>query len=278
MNFSERSIAALVLALVLVVDCHSQVAAPASLPPCLIQFSSGGPNLEGVNQTRSRLILYKSNQTYTVIDWSYSNNFVPGTMTPVSGSFAYAVDPQNSAHATITYGGGALPDDELYFTAVDSGSQSPPGITVLGAGYAFFALSPMQSASGCSAVSSRCELAAGGTSIAGFIVESAGPRWVLLRAEGASLGKYGVPDGVSSPSFTLHDSTGTVVGTSSVWSSDPNLVSGYETLFSLVGDFPLESGSDEGVLLVQLDPGAYTAVFKAGSAGTILCDVYILPF
>jgi len=136
----------------------------------------------------------------------------------------------------------------------------------------------MQSATGCNAVSSRCELAAGSTNITGFIIDSAGPRWVLVRAEGASLGKYGVPDGVSSPTFTLHDSTGAVVGTSSVWSSDPNLVGGYDTVFSLVGDFPLESGSDEGVLLTQLNPGGYTAVFKAGSAGSILCDVYILPF
>jgi hypothetical protein len=137
----------------------------------------------------------------------------------------------------------------------------------------------MQITSGCRAVSNRCELAAGGTSISGFIIdESGGPRWVLVRAEGKSLSPYGVTDGVSNPSFTLHDSAGAVVGTSSVWSSDPNLVSGYETIFSLVGDFPLESGSDEGVLLVRLNPGAYTAVFQAGGAGTILCDVYILPF
>jgi len=236
--------------------------------------------------------LYNSNQTYAVISWSFISSTVSinptnptnpyqTTLAPVSGTFSYAVDPQNPAHATITYAGAALPVDDLYFTATDSGSQLAPGgigIVPPGTPSESFTISPMQANSGCRAVSSRCELAAGGTSISGFIIdESGGPRWVLVRAEGKSLSTYGVTDGVSSPSFTLHNSAG-VVGTSSVWSSDPNLVSGFETIFSLVGDFSLESGSDEGVLLVQLNPGAYTAVFQAGSAGTILCDVYMLPF
>jgi hypothetical protein len=277
MKVYERLIATLGLALALVVDCHSQVAAPASLPPCLIQYSAGGGD---VLSSGSRLLLYNSNQTYTVINWSSSIQGVHSTTAPVGGTFTYAVDPQNSAHALITYtgGGGVLSYDDLYFTATNSGSQFPLSGVVTLLSYADFTLSPMQANSGCRAVSSRCELAAGGTSISGFIIdESGGPRWVLVRAEGKSLSTYGVTDGVSSPSFTLHNSAG-VVGTSSVWSSDPNLVSGFETIFSLVGDFSLESGSDEGVLLVQLNPGAYTAVFQAGSAGTILCDVYMLPF
>ena len=83
---------------------------------------------------------------------------------------------------------------------------------------------------------------------------------------------------VSKPSFALYDSNQRVIGTSSVWSSDPNLILGYSTIFSMTGAFPLNSGSDEGVLLIQLPPGAYTAVFKAADAGTILCEVYILPF
>jgi hypothetical protein len=83
---------------------------------------------------------------------------------------------------------------------------------------------------------------------------------------------------VSSPSFTVYESTQTVLGVSSVWSSDPNLVGGYQTIFSLVGAFPLKTGSDEGVLLAPLDPGAYTAQFKAGSVGTILFEAYVLPF
>jgi len=275
MNFNERSIAALVFVFALVVDCHSQVAAPTPLPACLIQYSSSVGN----GQSSSDLVLYNSNGTFTVINSSFSDQGTNGTNAPASGTFTYAVDPTNSAHATITYGSGVLSPINLYFTATDSGSLVPLNQIVTNASSYSFTLSPMQANSGCRAVSSRCELAAAGVSISGFIInESGGPQWVLVRAEGKSLGTYGLPDGVSSPSFTLHNSAGAVVGTSSVWSSDPNLVSGYETIFSLVGDFPLESGSDEGVLLIQLNPGAYTAVFQAGSGGSILCDVYMLPF
>lgn len=60
--------------------------------------------------------------------------------------------------------------------------------------------------------------------------------------------------------------------------ADPNLVGGYEIVFSMVGAFPLKGGSDEGVLLVPLNPGAYTAMYQAGCTGTILCEAYILPF
>jgi hypothetical protein len=98
------------------------------------------------------------------------------------------------------------------------------------------------------------------------------------KSSGATLRSFGVSGVVSNPSLTLYDSNQSPVGTSSVWSSDPNLSGGYSTIFSLAGAFPLNGGSDEGVLLVQLDPGAYTSLFKAGSAGTILCEVYILEF
>lgn len=91
---------------------------------------------------------------------------------------------------------------------------------------------------------------------------------------------------VSSPSFTLYNPGPTVIGfvlswgpdTSTIWSADPNLVDGYNTIFSLVGAFPLNPRSDEGVLLLPLNPGAYTAAFQAGSAGAILCEVYLLPY
>jgi hypothetical protein len=175
-------------------------------------------------------------------------------------------------------GGGSLANDDLYFTAADSGAQMPPGgYTVFGYSSSF-ALYPQQVNNGGCNVSNRCQLAVGGTAILGFVVQSGGPRWVLLRAIGASLGNFGVSSTVSNPSFTLYDSTETVQGTSSVWSSDPNLVGSYETIFSLVGAFPLNSGSDEGILLVPLKPGAYTAQFKAGSSGAMLFEAYILPF
>jgi hypothetical protein len=275
MKFNKRLFGSLAAAVTLVVQCYSQVATPvaalATLPPCLIQYFS-----EGFGYSYSRLILYSSNQTCVEINSYYSGLPGNGTFAPQSpGTFSYTVDPQNSSHATIAYGDGSNPD-QLYFYGTNSGIQTSSPITPLTT--SSFTIYPQQADNGACNVSNRCQLAIGGTATLGFVVQSDGPRWVLLRAIGASLGNFGVSSTVSSPSFTLYDSTQATQGTSSVWSSDLNLVSGYQTIFSLVGAFPLSSGSDEGVLLVPLNPGAYTAQFKAGSAGAILFEAYILPF
>jgi hypothetical protein len=282
MRFNKRSLGPLAAAMTLVVQCYSQVAAPASLPPCLIQYS-----FSSTIQITSRLLLYNSDQTYIEINSYYSSPIPvsgepnPGTNPTSTGTFTYAVDPQNSAHATIVYdsGKGPLQNDELYFLTPNSGSNEfPPFQVEAFFGSAAFTLYPRQTTNGACNVSNLCQLVTAGTGTCGFVVQSGGPRWVLLRAIGASLRNFGVSVTVSSPSFTAYNSTQAILGTSSVWSADPNLVSGYETIFSLVGAFPLSSGSDEGVLLVPLNPGAYTAQFKAGSAGTILFEAYILPF
>jgi hypothetical protein len=234
-----------------------------------------------------------------------NSNYMGGTYAPYSGTYNYSVDPQNPSHATIVYDGGAGPlaNNDLYFYSANFGGLSPPGMFFPGGEVPGFWWSPMQLNNGGVNISNRCQLSSGAVAISGFVVESTGPglagsgnvslflpssgesllqstgpRWVLLRAVGASLTSFGVSGVVSNPSFTLYDSNQTPLRSSSVWSSDPNLTGGYSTVFSLAGAFPLNTGSDEGVLLVQLPPGGYTAVFKAGSAGSILCEVYILPF
>jgi hypothetical protein len=276
MKLHKQAFGALAAAVTLAVQCYSQaqVPAPASLPPCLIQYSTLKPL---IHLSASRLMLYNADQTYVEIN-SISNG---GSIPTSTGTFTYVVDQQNPAHATIVYNGrgGSLANDELYFETANFGLEGPPNqATPAGDSFPAFTLYPRQATNGACNVSNLCQLATGSTGTCGFVVQSGGPRWVLLRAIGASLRNFGVSPTVSSPSFTLYDSTQTVQGTSSVWSSDPNLVGGYQTIFSLVGAFPLNIGSDEGVFLVPLNPGAYTAQFKAGSAGTILFEAYILPF
>ncbi len=229
----------------------------------------------------SHLVLYNSDQTYVEINSYFTSPMGSGTYAAFAGTYTYSIDSRNSSHATIVYdgGSGSLPDDNLYFTAVDAGTQTAPVHgPYAGAGPPVFSLSPLQTTNGGTNVSNRCQLSSGAVAITGFVIQSTGARWVLLRAVGGTLKDFGVAGVISSPAFTLFNSSQAAVGVSSVWSSDPNLIRGYSTLFSLVGAFPLSSGSDEGVLLVRLNPGAYTAVFRGGSAGTILCEVYVLPF
>jgi hypothetical protein len=255
----------------LAVNGSAQIAAPASLPPCLIQFNS-----YSLGNGNSWLILFNSDHTWLEINSHYQNPLGSGTIAPIQGTYTYAVDPQNPSHATIGYSATNPGFPELYFTAPNSGQSTPPNqISIVGT---TFTLYPSQLTNGNSNFSNRCVLASGGSSILGFVVQSGGPRWVLLRAVGASLSSYGTTSGVTSPSLTVYDSSQAVMGTSTVWSADPNLVGGYQKIFSIVGAFPLSTGSDEGVLLLPLNPGAYTAAFSAGSAGTILCEAYMLPF
>ena len=299
MSRYKSCLAAVLVAVVVTLRCSAQIEypAPTSIAPSLIQYW----NSPGLLNLTWRLFLYNADHTYVEIN-SY---YMSGTYAPHAGTYTYSVDPQNPSHATIVYdgGAGALANDDLYFYSANFGGLSPPGVLFAGSETPGFWWSPMQLNNGGINVSNRCQLNSGGVAITGFVVEStgpglagsgsvslylpssgsillqtAGPRWVLLRAVGATLTNFGVSGVVSNPSFTLYDSNQFVLRTSSVWSSDPNLISGYSMIFSLAGAFPLNIGSDEGVLLVQLSPGAYTAVFKAGSAGSILCEVYILPF
>jgi hypothetical protein len=293
-------LAGLLFAAVLSAPCSAQYAAPASIAPSLIQYSTPQPQQPGYFV--SHLVLYNADLTYTEINSSATSAFRNETYATRSGTFTYFIDPQNVSHGTIVYDGGTgpLPNDALYFTTSNSGAGTPPGGSVAdGGGPQLFWWSPMQNTNGGVNVSNRCQLNSGGAAISGFVVQSTstgydgpgtlflndglveqstGPRWVLLRAAGTTLGSFGVSGVVSKPSFRLYDSTQSVIGTSTVWSADPNLISGYSTIFSLTGAFPLNAGSDEGILLIQLPAGAYTAVFSAANAGTILCEVYILPF
>ena len=88
---------------------------------------------------------------------------------------------------------------------------------------------------------------------------------------------FGVTGTVNSPSFSIYNSAGILIATSELW-SDPNLSPGFSTVFSITGAFALQAGSNEAALFLPLSPGAYTAIFRAASAGTILAEVYVLPY
>jgi hypothetical protein len=272
----KASIPAILLAVTMSSRSYAQYAAPSSIAPALIQYTSS--NNPGYPNTR--LILYSSDQTYMEISLISRSPLGTSTQAPHSGTYLYSIDPQNSSHATIVYdgGSGSPATDNLYFTATDFGLQTPPVPVSAGAGPPTFTWAPKQVTNGGVNLSNRSQLNSGGIAISGFVVSSASPRWVLLRAVGTSLSNFGVSGFVATPSLTLYDSTQTIIGASSVWSADPNLTGGYSAMFSLTGAFPLANASNEGVLLVQLNPGAYTGVFSAATAGTILCEVYFLPY
>lgn len=251
--------------------------APSSLPPCIIEYSA-----VGAGQTLTRDVLYRADHTYVELSvvsttMTNANNSGGTSSVPHSGSYSYAVDPNDPTHASISYQGGGLGPDQLYFNTPTTGNQNFSGSGATDPG-SFFAMFPKYSDGGTVAFSTRCNLATDGTVTVGLVVAPSAPRWVLIRAVTSTLANFGVVSSLSNPSFQLYNSHGEVVASSSVWSADPNLVPGYDTAFSMVGEFPLNSGSDEGVLLIPLQPGAYTAIFKGTGSGQILCEAYLLPY
>jgi hypothetical protein len=66
------------------------------------------------------------------------------------------------------------------------------------------------------------------------------------------------------------------MATNAGWSTGSSTVSDITTASAQVGAFPLPSGSKDSVLLVTLQPGAYTIVVTSasGASGVALVEVY----
>jgi hypothetical protein len=122
-------------------------------------------------------------------------------------------------------------------------------------------------------LSARTALAADGDVTAGFVLEGATPRTVLIRAVGPSLAGFGVPGPLADPRLTLFSGDLGFL-TNDDWRGTPTLVARAQA----AGAFPLPADSRDAVLLATLPPGAYTARVTAPPAqsGVVLLEVYLL--
>ena len=164
----------------------ADVDAPSAMPQCIVQY--------GITQnsiTQTRIVLYKSDSTFSELfvtsDTMDANN--PHYSSPShSGTYVYTVDPQNPAHAVISYNttAGVLADDNLYFEKATSGrlTASPVTATI---NQSNFTISPLQTnETGGVAFSARSALLSGGSMTEGIAIGPESPRWVLFRAVGAT--------------------------------------------------------------------------------------------
>ena len=109
--------------------------------------------------------------------------------------------------------------------------------------------------------------------IAGFVINGTVAKRVLIRAIGPTLSSYNVPDSISDPFFTLHNSQGTTIGSNNNW-----LFPDASTMVA-AGAFPLPARSLDAALVVTLSPGLYTVVVSGirNATGTVLIEVYDAP-
>lgn len=110
--------------------------------------------------------------------------------------------------------------------------------------------------------------------IAGFVVAGTGPRPLLVRASGPTLGGFGVAGTLADPVLSLFRGA-ELIATNNNW-EDAGQGPAVEAAAATLGAFPFPAGSLDSALLVTLEPGVYTAQATGaeGGEGVALVEVY----
>lgn len=125
-------------------------------------------------------------------------------------------------------------------------------------------------------ISTRGQVGTGdGILIAGFVVNGATPKQVLVRGVGPTLTSQGVAGALADPVLRIVRLDKSVVRENDNWEvgNDVNLVI---DAAAKIGAFPLPSGSKDAAILMNLPPGVYTAQLSGngGSTGVGMIEVY----
>lgn len=127
-------------------------------------------------------------------------------------------------------------------------------------------------------LSSLTQIDAGANLAVGFVLRGSTARTVLVRGIGPSLGTiFGLGGVMSDPKLELfNNDTGSKITENDNWGGDAQLMDAAAS----VGAFALgDTATKDAVLLVTLEPGAYSARVSGvgSSAGTAIVEVYELP-
>lgn len=120
---------------------------------------------------------------------------------------------------------------------------------------------------------------ANGVMIGGFIIQGSESKSIMIRAIGPSLSQFGVTNALSDPTLELHDSSGATIAANDNWVATQHggvIASDQVTNIRNSGLAPTQPY--EAAMIVQLQPGAYTAIVGGvkGTAGIGLVEVYDL--
>lgn len=113
------------------------------------------------------------------------------------------------------------------------------------------------------------------TLIAGFVVSGTDSKPVLIRGIGPTLAGFGVGGALSAVRLEVfRGQTSIAVGTD--WGAAANNPSEVAAVSARVGAFALQANSRDAALVLNLAPGAYSAVItgQAGASGVALVEVY----
>ena len=111
--------------------------------------------------------------------------------------------------------------------------------------------------------------------IGGIMINGTGPKKVILRALGPTLGKppFNVPGALANPTLELRDPTGALITSNDNWGTAANK--------QAIIDSGLASPDNlESAILTTLNPGNYTAIVRGvnNTTGVALIEAYDLDF
>jgi hypothetical protein len=124
-------------------------------------------------------------------------------------------------------------------------------------------------------VSARTQVGTGAeVLISGFVIAGQSSKTVLIRAVGPGLAPFGVTGVLADPKLDVYSGS-TLLQTNDNWGG----TSALSTAFTQVGAFALPANSQDAVLLLTLQPGAYSAQVSGVNSGTgvALIEVYEMP-
>ena len=122
-------------------------------------------------------------------------------------------------------------------------------------------------------ISTRSITGAGAPMIAGFVITT-GAKTVLIRGIGPTLTQFGVQNSCPDPQLFLYSGQ-SVIASNTDWMQSPAPAE-IVAASGQVGAFPLPNNSRDAVLLVTLEPGAYTVqvATQGATGGEALVEVY----
>ena len=132
-------------------------------------------------------------------------------------------------------------------------------------------------------IATRGFVSAGGEIlISGFVVSSEGPKTLLIRGVGPTLGSFGVSGTLADPQLKIYGrpsgaTTDQAILANDNWSGASNAAD-IAAAASQVGAFALPSGSRDAAMLVTLQPGNYTVQVggAGGTTGVALIEIYVV--
>ncbi len=215
-----------------------------------------------------RLELYNGANELIYSNDRWGDNLDPDAILTASqavGAGARVLDPNDTALLVEL--------EQGLYTAIVRGQNNSTGVALIEAFEVEQNLTRMLNISTRALVGTGSEVV-----IPGFVVVGDLPSRVLIRAVGPSLAGSGVAGVLAHPEIRVHDINGTPIAFNDGWQNlwDPSEIT---EASKLVGAFPLEDGSDDAAMIIELEPGLYTVVTRGENltTGVALVEVYAVP-